>query len=191
METILTRMIELSNIIRINIITLKDHKEIFQNNPKCRLINPAKLEIGIVSKHYIDQINKSIKEKLSENQWRNTQVVITWFKKIKSKSISPFTKFDIVDFYPFISKELLINASNFAKSVTPIQKKFIEPILHSRKALLFNKSDVWVKEDNPNFDVTRGSYDGAEVCELVRLYILDILAKNLATIRLIYIEMTG
>ena len=184
-------MIELSNIIRINIITLKDHKEIFQKNPKCRLINPAKLEIGIVRKHYIDQINKSIREKLSESQWRNTQAVITWFKNIKSKSISPFTKFDIVDFYPFISKELLINASNFAKSVTPIQKKFIEPILHSRKALLFNKSDVWVKEDNPNFDVTRGSYDGAEVCELVRLYILDILAKNLATIRLIYIEMTG
>ena len=26
----------------------------FQNNQKCRLINPAKSEIGIVSKHYID-----------------------------------------------------------------------------------------------------------------------------------------
>ena len=41
-------------------ITLNDHKETFQNNPKCRLINPAKSEIGIVSKNYIDQINKSI-----------------------------------------------------------------------------------------------------------------------------------
>ena len=41
-------------------ITLKDHKENFQNNPKCRLINPAKSEIGI--HHRIDQINKSIRE---------------------------------------------------------------------------------------------------------------------------------
>ena len=49
-------------------ITLKDHKENFQNNPKCRLINPAKSEIGIVSKHYIDQINKSTREKLNINQ---------------------------------------------------------------------------------------------------------------------------
>ena len=28
-------------------ITLKDHKENFQNNPKCRLINPAKTEMGL------------------------------------------------------------------------------------------------------------------------------------------------
>ena len=34
-------------------ITLKDHKENFQNNTKCRLINPAKSEIGLNSKHFI------------------------------------------------------------------------------------------------------------------------------------------
>ena len=49
-------------------ITLKGHKENFQNNPKCRLINPAKSEIGIVSKLYIYQINKFIREKLNVNQ---------------------------------------------------------------------------------------------------------------------------
>ena len=43
-------------------IILKDHKEKFQNNLKCRLINPAKSEKGIVRKHYIDHINKSIRE---------------------------------------------------------------------------------------------------------------------------------
>ena len=37
---------------------------------------------------------------------------------------------------------------------------------------------MWVKKDNTDFDVTVGSYDGAEVCELVRLYILDILTKE-------------
>ena len=100
----------------------------------------------IVSKHYTDQINKSIREKLNVN----TQAVITWFKNIKTESSSSFIKFDIVDFYPFISKDLLINAINFAKSVTPIQDKFIETILHSRKGLLFNKNDVWVKKGNPD-----------------------------------------
>ena len=148
-------------------ITLKYRKKNFQNNPKFRLINPAKSEIEIVSKHYIDQINKSIRKKLNVNQWRNTQAVITWFENIKSKSSSSVIKFDIVDFYPSISKDLLLEAINFAKSVTPIQDKFIETILHSRKALLFNKNDVWVKKDNPDFNVIMGSYDGAEVCELV------------------------
>ena len=159
-------------------ITLKHRKENFQNNPKFRLINPAKSEIEIVSKHYIDQINKSIRKKLNVNQWRNTQAVITWFENIKSKSSSSVIKFDIVDFYPSISKDLLLEAINFAKSVTPIQDKFIETILHSRKALLFNKNDVWVKKDNPDFDVTMGSYDGAGVYELVGLYILYILTKE-------------
>ena len=36
-------------------VTLKDHKENFQNNPKCRLLNSAKSEIGISSKHYIEK----------------------------------------------------------------------------------------------------------------------------------------
>ena len=35
-----------------------------------------------------------------------------------------------------------------------------------------------VKKYNSDFDVTMGSYDGAEVCELVGHYILDILTKE-------------
>ena len=49
-------------------ITLKDLKENFWNNPKCRLINPTKSDIGIVGKHCIDRINTSIREKLNVNQ---------------------------------------------------------------------------------------------------------------------------
>ena len=104
--------------------------------------------------------------------------MITWFKNIKSKNRNSFIKFDIVDFYPSISKELLLKAINFARSVTPIQDKFIETILHSHKALLFNTNDAWVIKENPDFNVTTGSCDGAEVCELVRLYILDILTEE-------------
>ena len=95
-------------------ITLKDHKENFQNNTKCRLINPAKSEIGKISKHYIETINNTIREKTQVNQWRNTKLVIEWFKAIKNKSKCSFIKFDIVDFYPSIYEELLSKAIAYA-----------------------------------------------------------------------------
>ena len=72
----------------------------------------------------------------------------------------------------------MLRAINFPKSVTPVQDKLKETKLHSRKALLFNKNDVWVRKDNPDFDVTFGSYDGVKVCELVGLYIVDSLTKE-------------
>ena len=37
-------------------IILKYHKEKFNNNKKCRLINPAKSEIGNISKSIIEKI---------------------------------------------------------------------------------------------------------------------------------------
>ena len=49
-------------------VTLKDHKENFQNNPKCRLCNPAISEIGIISKHYIKKINSHIGKTTNMNQ---------------------------------------------------------------------------------------------------------------------------
>ena len=67
-------------------ITLKDHKENFQNNPKVRLINPAKTQIGKISKVYIDEINESILKLTNLNQWKSSLEVIDWYKKLKSKS---------------------------------------------------------------------------------------------------------
>ena len=70
--------------------TLKDHKENFQNNPTVRLINPAKNEIGRISKVILDKINSSLIEQLKVNQWKNTQNVIEWFTKIEEKSNHKF-----------------------------------------------------------------------------------------------------
>jgi len=50
--------------------------------------------------------------------------------------------------------------------------------MHSRKSLLFNNGNAWIKKDNSSFDVTMGSYDGAEVCELVGQFILNGLAST-------------
>ena len=37
-------------------ITLKDHKPNFNNSPTCRLMNPAKSEIGKVAKQILQSI---------------------------------------------------------------------------------------------------------------------------------------
>ena len=50
-------------------------------------------------------------------------------------------------------------------------------IQHARRSLLFNKGEPWVKKAEEHFDVTMGAYDGAEVCELVGIYIQSQLSK--------------
>ena len=55
-------------------ITLKDHKPNFVNNPTCRLINPAKSEIGKISKQILDRIKTNIVTKLRLNQWKTLKL---------------------------------------------------------------------------------------------------------------------
>ena len=62
--------------------------------------------------------------------------------------------------------------------MTTIEEKVIKTLYHAPKSLLFDEDNLWVKKDNPEFDVTMGSYDGAELCELVGLYLLDLLTKE-------------
>ena len=83
-----------------------------------------------------------------------------------------------MNFYPSITKELLAKSMNYAKSITTIEEEVITTILHSRKSLLFGKTIIWVKKDKSDFDVTMRSYDGVEVCELVRLYLLNLLTNE-------------
>ena len=85
-------------------ITLKDHKENFNNNPTVRLINPAKNELGHISKAILDTTNKNIREAMGLNQWRNTDTVIDWFKSIRNTHLCKFVVFDIREFYPSIMR---------------------------------------------------------------------------------------
>ena len=50
--------------------------------------------------------------------------------------------------------------------------------MHARKSLLFSNSESWIKKGHNTFDVTMGSFDGAEICELVGLYILHGLCAK-------------
>ena len=156
-------------------ITLKDHKPNFANKPTCRLINPTKSEIGKVSKQILDRINNSIANKYDLNQWKNTSAVINWFRSIDNKHNSSFICFDIEEFYPSISLDLLNKALDFASdydNITADEKKII---IHAKSSILIYKQQPWQKKGDTTFDVTMGSYDGAETCELVGSFLLSQL----------------
>ena len=160
-------------------ITLKDHKDNFSNNPKCRLLNPAKSEMGIVSKHILQRINAEIRNSTGLNQWRSTSSVISWFTNISDKQKCKFMKFDIVDFYPSITEDLFRRSFEYAKSLVEISDNELKIIKHARKSLLFDSNNTWTKKDDDDlFDVTQGSYDGAEVCENIGLFLLHSLSKR-------------
>ena len=49
-------------------------------------------------------------------------------------------------------------------------------IKHARKSLFFNQQQTWIKKESGLFDVTMGTYDDAEVCELVGIFILYLVS---------------
>lgn len=162
-------------------VTIKDHKDNFLTKPSCRLINPAKTETGKVSKQFLDRINKDIRSKLKVNQWRNTASVIEWFGKLQEKHKLKFLMFDMVNFYPSITEKLLTKCLKWAKEYTNISDIEYRTIMHSRRSLLFDHNgNEWVKKNAENeFDVSMGAFDGAEVCELVGLYVLHLIKTKL------------
>ena len=156
-------------------ITLKDHKPNFNNKPTCRLLNPTKPEIRKISKQKIAKIVKIVKEKTNFNQWKNTESVIRWFSEINNKKRFCFIQFDVCEFYPSITEELLTKALYFASSYVNISVEDRQIILQVRKSFLFNNITPWNKKQNSEFDVGMGCFDGAECCNLVGLYILSSL----------------
>ena len=161
-------------------ISIKDHKDDFENNTKGRLINPAKGDLGKVSKSILDRINTEIREQTIANQWRNSNDTIAFFNSINDKNRHTFLSQDILDFYPSISEKLIDQAITWGRKFTPISDSDIKIIKHALKSLLFYNGQAWTKRNNATmFDVTMESVDGAEISELIGLFILDSLKKRL------------
>lgn len=166
-------------------ITLKDHKENFKNSPSCRLINPSKNELGKISKSVLQRINKDLVRKLNVNQWKNTDEVIEWFKRISNKKQHTFIQLDIKEFYPSISHKSLVDALTFAKKYTNITPEEERNIFHCRRSLLYKDEEAWKKKDTEScFDVTMGSFDGAETCELIGTHILSTIESKLKCVNM-------
>ena len=135
--------------------------------------------MGQVSKLLHDRINATLRQKLKVWQWKSMADVVSWFDAIEEKSAGVFTTFDNCEFYPSISENLLRDALNFARQSTEITLEEERVIMHARKPLLFNGDKEWVKKSKAGlFDVTMGSFDGAEICELVGTYALASLPED-------------
>ena len=114
-------------------------------------------------------------EKTKSNHWKNSQDVIKWFRDTPNKKAHTFITFDICDFYPSITRELLDKALDFASYHTEVTEDDKVIIKHTKKTTLYSKNVPWCKSSS-DFDVTMGSFDGAETCELVGLFLLSQLS---------------
>ena len=87
-------------------VTVKDHKPNFPDRKQYRLLNPAKSNVGKVSKTILETAVSKVKSATNLNLWQNSDQVIEWFSGLRNKTKLTFFKFDVVSFYPSISKEL-------------------------------------------------------------------------------------
>ena len=103
--------------------------------------------------------------------------MINWLKSISNKTKARFIKLDIVESYPSITEKLLDNVIFYAQTLT-IPDDAIQLIKQARKSLLFTEENIWMKKvENALSDVTMGSQDRAEVCELIGIYLLGKLSN--------------
>ena len=124
-------------------MSLKDHKENFENKLPCRLINPAKSETGIISKQILDRINSQLRRTLSTQHWKNPAEVIQWFQNIKEKERCSFVNFDIVDISPTISLTLLDSSLTWVRQLVTITNNEMDIISNARKSPLFSIGKTW------------------------------------------------
>ena len=118
----------------------------FKSNPECRLINPAKTQIGRVSKIIVPEICDSHSLALNINQWRSTENCIKLFEEYEKNDRCPFIKYDIKDFYPSITEKTLDRALDLVKEYMVIPLDKVEIIKHCRKTLLYYEDSIWIKK---------------------------------------------
>ena len=105
---------------------------------------------------------------------------MNWFKNRTHKENRRFIIFGTADFYPSISEDLLSRAISYARTLITNEDKAIDVIKLARKLLSFIKQRTWAKRgENQSFDVTIESFDWAEICEIVGIYLLEKLSPLL------------
>ena len=87
-------------------------------------------------------------------------------------------QFDIKDLYPFFTEALLLEAMQFTKDHVLIKRKDVEVIFHVGKSVLYNDRVSLEKKEDNNLDDTMAAYDGAEVYELIDIYMLYLIEKK-------------
>ena len=92
-------------------------------------------DIGKISKVILVRVNKVVIQYTNINQWKNTDAVIKWFNSISNKSECVFVLFDIMNFYPSITEQLLDQAVHFSKEYLNITSDELNITMQSRNTL--------------------------------------------------------
>ena len=109
-ELIIAKELELESRIEVCSeseakITIKSHKPNFLSNPTFRLIDPNKTNIVKIAKIILEENNTKLRNITNLNQWQSTKEVLKWFKNSQNhKRKQSFVQFDVVNFYPSITK---------------------------------------------------------------------------------------
>ena len=77
------------------------------------------------------------------------------------------------EYYPSISEKLMKEALDWASGIVEITDDEKKIIISSRKSLLYKDKIAHKKKNSGDFDVTMGSYDGAEASDIVGLILLS------------------
>ena len=111
-------------------------------------------------------------------QRKNSLEVITCFDKLTNENNLHFLKFDICSFYPSIERDELNKGLSFIKNVSKISLEDESIIFHYFTSIRSDlKVNIWTNADNNLFDVAMGSYMGAEICDLIGIFLVNDLRK--------------
>ena len=112
---------------------------------------------------------------------KNTDEALVWFKNINDKENSLLMICDIIDFYPSITEKLFKKTIEFAEQHTVITELQKNILLNARSSILHFDNCTWTKNTGL-FDVTMGAYDGAQISDLVGLFILNKIKTEIPEI---------
>ena len=154
-------------------ITIKDQKEGFPYHVSCRLLNPSKTTISIIRKLLLDNINYAILSSTKINQWRIHLSLLHGFSKSHANKLHQLYvlmwKISI-NLSPVIYLKNRLNLK-LNKTVHPDFWWWFINHYAGQKNILFDGTTHWIKKGgDEDFDVPMGCFDGAEICELVGTY---------------------
>ena len=72
-----------------------------------------------------------------------------------------------MDFYPSITKDLLLISINHPGNFIVITDEQLEIILNCRKSTIHYKNSIWTKSTTENFDIPMGAYNSVQIADLV------------------------
>ena len=105
---------------------------------------------------------------------------LSLWSKINDKTYKCFINFDIVNFNPSIKRNHLLKAIKCSSKYCQFSDQEVELIMHTCRSVLWN-DDGYGRNPamKPILTWPIDSFHGAEICDLIGLYILNEITPNI------------